>query len=503
MYMKKFLRFVHSWKFYALIIVIALSVFSYIRYEARNNVAPITTTAEVGTVQQIVSVSGSIKAVQTAELTFPVPGILESVGVKNGDHVLYGHTLATLVHHDLKASYQDAYGALLIAQADKTELLTGIRPEERDVTKTKVAIAEDTFAQTILEHDERVVSAYRTLLSSSLTAKPEDNDNDDTAPTITGTYTCEAGTYTLDMFRSGAKSGYSYRLSGLENGTYTAYTESSAPMGRCGLHAQFTEGDSYGTSIYTITIPNTESSAYVTNKNAYELAKTNRENAVRAAEQTLELARQNEILDTAAPRTEAVNREDARVTQAEARMGQIQAQIDDHILTAPFDGTITSISPTVGEAVGTEPVITMVADNTFELTALIPEIDVTKVIVGQKAHVVFDARSSESLIATVVFLSPLAKVIEGVSYFEATLLLDTEVEWLRGGLNADVDIIIAEHTDALRIPTRFLITEGDAHAVLVQKGETQEKVPVIVSLFGNDGYVHIDGIEPGTVVIAP
>lgn len=501
--MKILLTHLTSFKMYALILFIGASVFFVIQHYRNLEPSFVTTTVQYGDVRNIIAVSGTVHAINTAELSFPTTGVVESIPVTEGQSVLYGHTLATLAHSDAKAEYQDAYGSLIIAQADLAELLTGIRPEARELSRTKVEIAEAELARITKEQDERVTQAYQTLLSTELIAKPVDKDDDAAAPIVTGTYTCEAGVYTLKTYRSGAESNYSYQLTGLESGTYSAYTESAAPMGTCGLSVQFGSGESYGTSFWTITIPNTESASYLTNLNAYNLAKTTRENALRGAEESLRLAEQAEILDVATPRTEALTREEARVLQAEAQLARASAHIRDHIITAPFEGIITSIRPVVGEVVGSEAVVTMVSNDRFKITALIPEIDITKVFAGQKATVTFDANVDIPLTATVAFISPLAREIEGVSYFEATLMLDDTVTWLRGGLNADVDIIIEEKTGTLRVPTRFVTTEGDTHVIQKLNGTDIERVMIQDPFIGNDGYTSVEGLREGDVIVAP
>ncbi len=463
----------------------------------------VTDTVSEGAVSQLISISGTVDAVGTAELAFPTGGTVESISVKEGDVVTKGQVLATLSHNDLKADYQSAYAALLIAQADLSELLTGLRPEERDVSKTTAEIAEEEFARVTKEQNDRVTNAYRTLLSSDLQAFPKDKDRESAPPIITGSYTCTEGTYTLTMYASGASSGYSYRLSGIEDGIGTAYTDTSAPLGTCGLNIQFIDGESYGNSIWTIEIPNTKSASYVTNLNAYNLAVTQKENAIREADQNLTLAKQNLTLDTAAPRTEARSREEARVLQAQARLAVVNAQIKDSILTAPFDGVVTSIEPVVGETVGTSPVVTMVSDEAFALTALVPEIDITKITVGQKAEIVFDARQSETLPATIIFISPLAEEIDGVSYFEAKLVLDNDVDWLRSGLNADIDIIVEKRENVTRIPKRYLIEKDGAYTVLIPNGDTTVATSVETGFIGNDGFIEIKGLNVGDTIVAP
>ncbi len=500
--MQKILQFLRAHFIFVSVAVIIAIVVIFI--STRDSTPTwITDTVSTGTVRNIISVSGVVDAVSTAELAFPTGGILESIGVKEGDVVTKGQVLATLSHNDLNADYQDALASVLIAEADRDELINGMSKEERDVSKTTTEIAREDLARITDEQNDRVLNAYRTLLSADLEAQPKNLDSDDDAPIVTGTYTCTKGTYTLDVYSSNARSGYSYRLSGIEQGTYTAYTDTAGPLGACGLNIQFIDDVGYGNSVWTIEIPNTKSASYVTNLNAYNLAVTQGTNAISEAEQKLTLAEQNNTLDTATPRAEALSREEARVLQSKARLNVVGSQIKDHILTAPFDGTITNIEPVPGESVGTAPVVTMVSDDAFALTALVPEIDITKIRVGQKADVVFDARESETLPATVIFISPLAKEVDGVSYFEAKLVLDNEIDWLRSGLNADVDIIVETHENVTRIPKRYLKETDGVYTVLVPDGDASIPATVNVTFMGNDGFVEITGLDIGKTIIAP
>ena len=492
----------HWFAIIVLVIIIVVATFIF----DKQNTHPAWTTAAVdkGVVSQIISVSGTVDAVKTAELSFPISGVVESINVSKGQTIEEGVPLITLKQDDLRAEYQSANSNLLIAKANQSETLTGARTEEREIASTKVKIAEEELDRIKNEQAIKVDNAYKALLSTDLISENVDSKEESAAPTVTGTYKCGEGSYTLDVFGSSANSGFSYRLSGLESGTYTAYTDNAAPVGTCGLFIKFVEGERYNNSEWKIQIPNTRSSFYVSNLNAYNLALTTQKNTVAAAIQNLDLAKQNENLIIANPRSESVSRDKARVIQAQAELARITSQMNDHTLISPFAGVVTEIKPSLGETVGLEPVITMVSDDIFEITALIPEIDITKIFVGQKSELIFDAHNDEILNATITFVSPLAQTIAGVSYFETTMILDTPVDWLRGGLNADINVIAEEYSDVLRIPKRFLIEDEGIYSVLIPNSEnTTKSVPVTVDFIGNDGYVAIQGLNNGDTVVAP
>lgn len=473
----------------------------------KSNEVPtyITATVETGSVRELISVSGVLKAESEATLAFPVSGSVSSILVTEGDSVTKDQVLATLEQAELRAERETAYGDLLIAEANRTEAESGPRFEARTVTAAAVAIAKSELERTIAEEARKVQNAYRTLLSSDLEAVPIDPETNDIPPTVTGTYTCDReGTYTFTLFRSGTRSGYSYRLSGLESGTYTAYTDAASPFGTCGLSLQFAAAELYGADTWKIEIPNPKGATYVTNLNAYELAKKQEANAVAAARENYAKATAEGLLTNAAPRTEERSRLDAAVIQASARLTAVDARIEDRTLRAPFDGVVTAIEMTEGELAPADA-LTIVADARYELTVRIPEIDITHINLGQKAEIVFDARPDETITANVDFISKTATEIDGVAYFEAKIHFNEPPSWFRSGLNADVNVVVDERENTAKLPKRFVTTATDgSQSVLVPVNERETRsVPVTITFTGNDGFVALEGISAGTTVVAP
>jgi len=486
----------------AFVLVAGLSLYLLTKEDA----APdwVTGTVEKGAVRELVSVSGIIESEGEATLSFPVSGIVSDVLVAEGATVTEGQILATLEQDELVAERQDAYAALLIAQADKDELESGPRTEARDITKATVEIARADLERTVSEEAKKVANAYRTLLSDDLEALPLDANVEDVPPTISGTYTCaKEGVYTMEVFRSGSQSGYAYRIDGLETGTSIAFTESPQALGTCGLSIQFAPDEQYGNKTWEIRVPNTRASSYTTNLNAYLLAKEQEANQVAARTQALDKALREQTLENALPRSEALVRARAAVIQAESRLAQIDARIKDRTLRAPFDATVSNIELTRGE-VPQANAMTVVAADIFELTVRIPEIDITRVHIGQRADMVFDARPSELVTGAVSFIASVATEIDGVAYFEAKLRFDATPAWMRSGLNADVDIIVNEVTDVTKVGKRFLETLDTGTYVLYPAGTVTRKEKVDVTFTGNDGFVAITGnVHAGDTIVAP
>jgi multidrug efflux pump subunit AcrA (membrane-fusion protein) len=236
---------------------------------------------------------------------------------------------------------------------------------------------------------------------------------------------------------------------------------------------------------------------------AYELAKTVSDSSIAVARQELQLAKASAINTNAPARSEAIVRANANITEAQARLARADSGLNDNILTAPFSGTVTDIDILAGETVGVEPIVTIVAPDAFEVIARVPEIDIGKLAINQRVEMVFDAKSDEVITGKITFISLQATEINGVAYYEATILPDQVPPWIRNGLNADIDIIFSEVVNTLRIPSRFLISDTSGFRVLKKNGEDVATTTIEVTLEGNDGFVAITGLIAGDTVVAP
>jgi HlyD family secretion protein len=487
------------------IIVVGIAV--YLIVDAVRPKTPdwVTATVERGDVSEIVSVSGYVEAKNTANLAFPSSGTVTEVFVKEGQQVVQGEVLATLGSSQLVARKKEVQAGLRVAEAAYDQLIAGADTTDRTVAAISVKNAEQELARVISIEKEKVANARKSLLSNDLEALSTDPDEEAPAPVVTGTYSCTTeGSYTLDVYSSGGPSGYSYRFSGLETGTASVSTDQPAALGSCGLFVQFTGGNTYQNSKWTIDIPNKRSSSYVAYKNALSLAQETEANAKASAEDTLALTREESAGVTALPRSEEIEQKEAAVEQARARVTEIDALLEDRSVVAPFDGTVTSVDILKGETAQADPVITLLAADAFELKARIPEIDITKLQVGQKVETNFDAMPNSLQIGTISYISPLAVMIDGVAYFEATIELTDMPTWMRSGLNADVAIIIDKKENVLRVPKRYVTEHADGtYSVLQPQGTKSASTTIEVAFSGNDGFIEITGLNEGDIVIAP
>jgi multidrug efflux pump subunit AcrA (membrane-fusion protein) len=463
-----------------------------------------TVTVEIGTVLQSSKISGFIEARQTAKLGFPTVGTVREVFKLEGDTVSTGEIVASLTQSSIVAQYSSAQHELAYYLAQKEELLAGQRTEARQVTDATVQVALNTLEKTKSEHAQITQNAYRKLLSADLEAVPADEVNDDTPPRISGNYLCDKpGTYTLNIYSSKAVTGYSYILSGLEEGTFPAWTDTPVPIGTCGLFIQFSDAEQYQKREWSITIPNDRGSSYITNYNAYQLSLQQQQDAITAATLALELAEKQADYTNADPTQEAIAQIDAKIRAAQSLLEMYEAKIADYVITAPFDGIITDVDLKVGEVSDITKTVTLIRNGSYLLKARIPEVDIRMVSLGMPAEVTFDAAAKEIINTTVSYISPLSINLDGVSYYEAHLTFVDEPDWLREGLNADITLIVNKKSDVLVVPKQYTEQAGADYFVYTLQGNDVVTSKIETGLIGDNGYIEVLNLPAKTKLILP
>ena len=304
--MKKFLS-----KPKIIIPIFAIIVFfiTYLYYGKIGNPPTIASNLDSENTSNVLQINGD----KDVSLSFSKNGKIQSVLVKAGDNVKKGETLATLSAPDAEGNIAQAKGTLDLAEA-------------------KYASLNTQYANTKKQQDLLVENAYRTLLSSSLEGVPSTQDVN--IPIISGTYSCDKeGSYILKPYPSSdSDSGYSAHFSGLESGIISIKYDSPVTLGNCGLQIKFNHNNAFDpNTVWTINIPNTKSSIYLINKNAYDLAISTREN----------------VLDDLATEI-GMNSNGMSVAKAEidAARGAYQAAVgvyENNLIISPINGTVTFI----------------------------------------------------------------------------------------------------------------------------------------------------------------
>ncbi|MFQ5771424.1 MAG: efflux RND transporter periplasmic adaptor subunit [bacterium] len=157
---------------------------------------------------------------------------------------------------------------------------------------------------------------------------------------------------------------------------------------------------------------------------------------------------------------------ESQVEMEEANLKQVQDDLSKTRLTSPLNGTVAKLNKEEGEiALGSQfqaDVIMTVADLTrMEMVAEIDENDVVLVSLGDKAEIEVDALPDEIYHGVVSEIALTATTRgrgtqEEVTNFNVKIFIISNVDKLRPGMSATVDIKTETHSDVLYVPIQAI-----------------------------------------------
>jgi HlyD family secretion protein len=234
-----------------------------------------------------------------------------------------------------------------------------------------------------------------------------------------------------------------------------------------------------------------------------------------------EAQRQRDLLAEGASSGEKVDRADseakaARATQraaaAQAAVGErqvevVDAQLERTLVRAPFTGIVAEVNGEVGEfvtpspvGIPTPPAVDLI-DGAPYVTAPIDEVDAARVQVGMPARVTLDAFGKRAFAGRVRRIAPYVLDRE-----KQARTVDVEVEFdepardilLLAGYSADVEILLQQHADAVRVPSEA-VREG---TVFVRGADGTLALREVATGLANWRFTEITGgLQAGDVVV--
>lgn len=233
-------------------------------------------------------------------------------------------------------------------------------------------------------------------------------------------------------------------------------------------------------------------------------AKKSRDLSITSAENSLDSAKAR-LKTTQSDFT--INSRNALIDNAKAGYDIALNNLSKAVLKAPVTGTIVEVNNKVGEILGTgvikESFARIIADD-FIIESNIPESDIVKLKLGQKAKITFDALpSGEEYEAELIEVNPAETVIQDVIYYGIKLKLSVVDQRLKPGMSANVDVRTNEKMDVLMIPLRAIKTRGGEKFVDILRGDnTIQEVKITTGLEGDGGMIEVkSGLKEGESVV--
>ncbi len=200
----------------------------------------------------------------------------------------------------------------------------------------------------------------------------------------------------------------------------------------------------------------------------------------------------------------------ASVQMSLAHISLARTNLSRSRLIAPFSGIIAQIEGELNEyvtpspvGVQTSPVVDLIENTCFYITAPIDEVDAAAVRVGMVTRITLDAFPGREFAGKVRRIAPyvldLAKQARTVD-IEVDFADHNDFSFLLAGYSADVEIILDVRNDTLKVPSEAVM-DGNAVYVLSDQDSTISKQTFTAGLSNWAFTEVVSGLPEGTRVV--
>ncbi|MFH1366238.1 MAG: efflux RND transporter periplasmic adaptor subunit [Patescibacteria group bacterium] len=505
------------------VVILFLLFLGFLIFNKKTDTSGIQTgIVEQQDIQKTVLATGQVVSSTDLDLSLQSSGIVKKVLVKEGDVVSAGQILVVLDQSIALANLESAQGSFSQAQANYNKISAAATTQDIMVSQSAVDAASTTLqnAKQNLVRDlsisygnvnSSVLSNTNNLFLSPQSSNPQFN--------LTGTFqTNPQLVYDVNSGRVGVNSvleKWRKEIEAMTLGeisvdqvvlnslsyTTTVKNHLSELLNLLTSHTLLSTASA--TSLTTAQTSITATKTIV--DSAYTII-TNDNQAVKSAESSLDQAQASLILKKAPARPEDIDIAKAQVLSAEGALHSAQAALNNTVLRAPANGTITQIDTKIGELVqATKEVIKLLNVGELHTEALVSEADIASVSVGQLIDNTFDALGPDKHFTTVVLtVNPASTVISGVVNYKVTGSLE-KIPEIKPGMTANMTINVAEKKNVLVIPSSAIINRNGSHYVRVVNNpeeKTYNEVEVETGLLADGGLVEItSGLSAGEEIV--
>lgn len=401
----------------------------YKKAQAEKNSTYSTDVVSRGELTAIIGATGSVRANQTAVITWQTSGQINSMDAGIDEKVTANQVLAALSQSSLSQSLILARADLITAQKNLDNLLN-----------SDTAAAQAYLA--VVQSQKALDDAEDNLTSKKYYASSQDSIDNARASLTIAEDSVRRAQEIYDQFANRPDSDVqkANALSSL------AAARQQRDRALANLNALLATPDA---------ILLDEASAKV------ELAKAQLADATREWERLKDGPDANDIL------------------AAEVRIEAIQASLGLSELKAPFDGTITEVRSLVGDLVSPGTVSFRIDDLTRLLVDVqVTEVDINRIKIGQQVKLSFDAILEKEYSGKVIEVSRVGSITSGLVNFTVTVELLNVDDDIRPGMTSAANIIIEQIPNALLVPNRAVrLREGQRVVYVLKNG-----VPTPVSI---------------------
>ena len=159
------------------------------------------------------------------------------------------------------------------------------------------------------------------------------------------------------------------------------------------------------------------------------------------------------------------------IKDAQNQLNSAQDAVNKMTVTAPISGMITAENNSNGDNVQSEKTLLTVVDpSSMKIKVLVDELNISKVKVGEKTQIKFDALKDKTYEGTVDQVAASGTTTNNVTTYEVIVSITNPTD-VKIGMNANVNILVDSKDNALTIPVEALIDKDGKKFVMIPNSD--------------------------------
>ncbi|MBD7912819.1 efflux RND transporter periplasmic adaptor subunit [Clostridium cibarium] len=201
------------------------------------------------------------------------------------------------------------------------------------------------------------------------------------------------------------------------------------------------------------------------------------------------------------------------INDAEIQLNIIKEAVNNISVISPINGVVTIVNNKNGDLVSgingvgtsslgipqpTNTILTIIDPTSLKVKVTVDELDITKIKVGQKVQIRFDAAGDKLYEGNVDYVPEVGTPINDVTKYNVIISIDN-IEYAKVGMSANISIILDSKKDGLAVPIEAILEKDNKKYVKSKSGNLIE----VKTGIENENYVEIlDGISEGEEILA-
>jgi RND family efflux transporter MFP subunit len=534
-------------KFLTVGVILALAGISYYGYNSffgnKNVTRYVTVAAEKSTLIVSITGSGQTYASNQIDIKPKVSGDIVYVGVKNGQEVKAGALLVQLDATDAQKAVRDAEANLESAKlsleklrkpADRLSILqaeNSLAQAKESKRNAEAALQKayddgfNTISNAFLDLPTVMAGLQDILFGNSFssnqtnlyfysdTVKNYDEKVNQYRDDTYNTYQTARTAYdkNLDDYKVATRYSDTAQLESLINKTYSTTKAIAEAIKNANNLIQFYKDKLTERNLR----PDPKADTALTNLNTYTgkinahlLNLLNIQNTIKNSSDTIVnsdrlIAEKTEALAKLKAGADEldIRSQELTIKQRENALLDAQEKLADYFIRAPFSGIVAKINVKKGDPVSAGTIIATLITKQHIAEISLNEVDVSKVKVGQKATLTFDAIEGLSITGEVAEIDSVGTVTQGVVTYGVKIVFDTQDERVKPGMSVSAAIITDVKQNVVLVPNSAVKSNGNSQYVEILVNGTPQSKNIEIGLSNDTMTEIVNGLKEGEQVV--